>query len=215
MLTIKIPKTVLNHQMFAYINQVIQLGIESIELDVQTFGQDDLVLCSHSKEAQVSSEEDFIRLNDVFAYLTKAKADIRIILNLKEQFLENRVKTLVDKWHLKKQVFYSGILKPIHFTPWDKPYIIYNIENCLPNVYQLDTLKRTHFDVIYYFCNKYKVDTIRLHINAFTEEMITWAEKLHLKLSIYGISSFEKAKELIRDGVEYVSMSALCVKEEI
>ena len=60
MLTIKIPKTVLNHQMFAYINQVIQLGIESIELDVQTFGQDDLVLCSHSKEAQVSSEEDFI-----------------------------------------------------------------------------------------------------------------------------------------------------------
>lgn len=206
MLTIRIPKNVMYSQVLEYINHKYNQGVMSIELDVYTYNEDHLVVCSNFKENQASlSDDNLLHLHQVFAHLINEKLAIQIILNLKEPYLENRVKTIVDKWGLKKQVLYSGNLNPIFFTPWDKPYIIYNIENCLPNVYRLEKLKRPHFDVIHYFCNKYKIKTIRVHIETLTEEIITWSKVLNLKLSVYGIQSLDKANALLEAGVEYVT----------
>lgn len=216
MLTTRIPKGVSCHQVLDYIDHLSQLDIIGIELDIQTYGGDELVVCSHFEEARVAHlEEETLHLSTVFAHFINEKSTMQIILNLKEPYLENRAKTLVEKWGLKKQVLYSGNLKPALFTPWDKPYVIYNIENCLPNVYKLETLKRAHFDVIHYFCNKYKIQTIRVHIKALTEEIFTWSDALNLKLSVYGIQSMEKAKGLLEAGVEYVATTDTCVADDL
>lgn len=215
-MTTKIPNDLPCAQIMTFIEQVIQNGAKSIQVDIHSFGEHRLIICTNiNLFKNLKPEEELIYLETLFTYLTMNHLDIELILNLREPHLENRVKVLIDKWGLKKQVYYCGKVNPGYLTPWDRPYILYNIENCLPNVYTLGDLKRAHFDVIHYFCNKYKVKTIRLHAKSIVEDIICWANDVDLKLAVYGVDSFEEAQGLKEAGIDRVTVSDSMVTDAL
>lgn len=214
MITTKIPNDISCSQIKNFVEQVIHYGARSIELEVQSFGKSQLIVrTGNNVLTELKREEDPIYLEKLFVYIKEKNLNVELILNLIEPFLENRVKVLIDKWGLKKQVLYSGKTNPDYLTPWDRPYILYNIENCLPNVYTLGDLKRAHFDVVHYFCNKYKVKTIHLHVKALVEDMICWASALDLQLSIFGVESFGEAQRLEEMGIDRVTVSDFMISD--
>lgn len=216
MITRRIPIDIPCNQIMDFIEQVIQQGGKSIEVDIHSFGKDRLVICTNiNVSGEFEYEEELVYLDTLFAYIKKIQSKIELVLNLMEPYLENRVKVLIDKWGLKKQTVYCGKVNPDYLTPWDRPYIQYNIENCLPNVYELGHLKRSHFDVIHYFSNKYKVKTIRLHARGLTKDIISWANNSDLTLSVCGISSFEEALVLKKAGVDRVVTTDYKMFDEI
>lgn len=213
-ITTKIPINIPCSQVMNFIEQLIRYGAQSFELEIQSFGKNQLIIHTNDNVLEEYKQEEApINLEILFAYVKENHSDIELVLNLIEPYLENRVKVLIDKWGLKKQVYYCGQVNPDYLTPWDRPYILYNIENCLPNVYALGDLKRAHFDVINYFCNKYKVKTIRLHARGLTADIICWASGLNLQLSIFGIESFEEAQRLEEAGVDRVTVSEYTVSD--
>jgi len=208
LITHRIPNDIPCHHILSFVKQLVQSGAESLEVDVFSFGENRLVVCTNINiRESFDSEEELVYLEDLFAWVRDWNIPIQLILNLRNAFLEQRVKRMVDQWDLKKQVNYCGIVDPAALTPWDRPYIHYNIENCLPNVYRLGPIKRTHFDVLHYFCTKYRVTTVRLHRSLFTQEILEWTEALDLKLSIYGIKKTKEAKQLREAGVDFVATS--------
>jgi len=193
MVTVKIPEEVPDVDLIDKIKQLANRGLKSVEFNVRSYNQNKLILCNN------------LFLEDLFQFMRYEHLPIQIVLNLLEPYLEGRVRARIEKWDLKDKVKYTGNIMPDHFSLRERPHIYYNVSNCLPNFYQLATVKKAHFDVIHYFCRKYKIKAVRLNIEAWSEDFSCWTDDHDLKLSIYGVDSYEQAKELLNNGVSQVT----------
>jgi len=187
------PEEVRDVELMDKIKQMVNQGLKSIEFNVRSYNPDKLRVGAN------------LYLKDLFQFIRYEQLPIQIILNLREPDLENRVRAQIKQWDLKEWVKYTGNITPDDFSLRERPHIYYNVSNCLPNFYQLDTVKKAHFDVIHYFCRKYKVKILRLNIKAWSDDFSCWALEHDLKLSIYGVDSYTKAKELRNNGISQVT----------
>lgn len=205
MITRRVPDEIPCQLFNDYIERTIHSEMESIEIDVYSFGSDRLVSCTNIRVfEEFEVEDEIIDLENLLKYMYRENPELEIVLNLKEAYLETRAKTLVEKLELKRNIRYCGKVKPGHLTPWDRRAIQYNVENALPNVYQLEYIKRTHFDVIHYFCTKHKVKTIRIRANYCSEDVMNWAESADLQIVVCGVEDQEQAQFFLDAGVERV-----------
>lgn len=200
MITIRIPESVQSLQLFDLMKEYIQQGIRSFELNIRGLNGKDIFICSNPE-----SSTEYNQLDDILKDVKQLNKNIQLILNLLDPNIEVQVKARVEKWDLKKQVKYTGKVNPNYLTPWDRMAIYYNVENSLPNFYQLGVIKKAHFDVIHYFCRKYKVKTLRLNVEALSEDLLYWAKKHDLMLSVVGIKTQECAQELLNKGITQVT----------
>lgn len=206
MITVKLSEKIQKKQLFEKIRELNQLGIDSFEFNVRTFEGRKLILAADLGRVDASeSPSNRIFLKELFEYIKDLPKDLKIVLNLQVPNLENLVKVYVEEWDLNSQIKYTGQVEPTNLTPWDKADIYYNVENCLPNFYQLEAIKKTHFDVIYYFCRKYKVNNIRIHEKTMTPDIVRWANAYDLNLSIYGVETIELAEEFYSKGIAQVT----------
>lgn len=206
MVTVKIPEEIQGTQLFEKIHTLIQLGMNSFELNVRTFESQKLIVSTDLGLSDSLEEvSDPIFLKELFKYMSNAHGQPEVVLNVQEPNLEGLIKAHVEEWGLKDQVKYTGQIAPSNFTPWDKPNIYYNVENCLPNFYQLEAVKKAHLDVIHYFCRKYKLKSLRIHGEAISEDILCWAKACDLRLSVCGVETIELAKELLAKGIDQVT----------
>jgi len=193
MVTVKIPEEVSAVDLMDKIKQLTSRGLKSIEFNVRPYRQNKLIICNN------------VYLEDLFQFMRYEQLPTQIVLNLTEPHLEGHVRSQIEKWDLKGKVKYTGNLTPDFFSLRERPHIYYNVSNCLPNFYQLDTVKKAHFDVIHYFCRKYKVKVLRLNKEGWSEDFNCWADDHDLQLSIYGVDSYKQAKDLRSNGVSQVT----------
>lgn len=206
MLTIKILERMQKDQLFKRIQTFRQVGIRNFEFTVRMFGYQKLIITTEPTVLNHFEHlKELILLEDLLNYLKDEPKDLKIVLNLQDPNLEYRIKNSVEEWGLKEQIKYTGQIEPMNFTPWDSPNIYYNVENCLPNFYQFKEIKKTHFDVIHYFCRKYKMKNIRIHTKALSSDMLRWAKDSKLNLSVYGIETIQKAEELFDHGITQIT----------
>ena len=188
MITKKIPAQDSYEEIINLIMQKINEGIQSFEVDVRE---------THIRH--LSHFEEFLDLIE--------REFIEVIFNFESPNLEYLFFPLISDWDLKKQVKYTGKIHPAYLSVRERVSVYYNVENCLPNIYQFETIKRSHFDVIHYFSRKHKVKTLRVHIEALSEDFLCWAKENELKLSVVGAESYTQAKELKRLGVTQVTVN--------
>ena len=209
MIAVNIPNTIPDLHFTKLLQNLVETGVQSIEVDVAKV-EDTLVVYLKAHCEMLDSEgRQCVPLRDLFKYIKKEGMTIQIILNLVEPNLESLVSTLVMEWELRKQVKYAGRIRPTTLSPWDRLNIFYNVENCLPTFYQFESIKKTHFDVIHYFLNKYKVKIFRIQKNGLTDEIIVWAREMNIALSVYGVETVEEAEMYQERGVEYVSTTQI------
>lgn len=200
MITIRIHEPNQNFKLLDLIEEYVQQGVQSFELNIRKMNEEGILICSNTEY-----DNEYNQLDDILKYVKQLNQNIQLILNLLEPNIEAQVKEKVEKWDLKKQVKYTGKVNPSYLTPWDRMAIYYNVENSLPNFYQLGVIKKSHFDVIHYFCRKHKVKTLRLHVEALTEDILCWAKEHDLMLSIVGIQTQECARKLLEQGINQVT----------
>jgi len=207
LITVHILEDFTNDRGLDTIESLILKGWRSIEVDVMADTNDDLILSLN--ENQSLEDEKTISLKELFKRIDKLKADVQIILNFKEPNLESRAHFLVEEWDLKEQVKYSGVMMPGHLSAWTRLNVIYNVENCLPNIYQLSQLKKAHLDVINYFCKKFQIKMIRIRAFLLTSEVIEWCNELGLRLSVSGVDNLTEANKLEAAGVDQISLASV------
>jgi hypothetical protein len=202
MVTVKIPEKIRGVQVFNKMQELIQAGCNSFEFNVRYFEQKQLII---STDVELVETQSPVLLKDLFHYMCNEQKKINVVLNLQGPNLEVPTKACVEEWALKNRVKYTGKINPKNFTPWDKLDVYYNVENCIPNFYQLKAIKKTHFDVLHYFCRKYKLKNLRIHEVAMSADILCWAKASGLNLSVCGTESFKDAEELAAKGVSQVT----------
>lgn len=186
MITVNISEELSCEEALNRIMRGINEGIKSFELKVRAI---DIEILNQS--------EDF------FEMIQRKK--IEMIFNLQESNLEYLLQAIISERDLTRQVKYAGRVNPIYLSARERLNIYYNIENCLPNVYQFETIKKAHFDVIHYFSRKHKVKTLRIHVEALSEELLCWANDNELKLSVVGVDSYKQAEKLETLGIDQIT----------
>lgn len=190
--------------LFTHMLKLQHQGVKSFEVNVRSLNQE-LVLCTKSERLNLSSTPTFpVKLEHFFELI--AQEPFEIILNVQEPNLEQRIQSEIERWELRKYIRYTGQVNPTYLSPWDRLNVYYNVENCLPNFYQLETVKKTHVDVIHYFTRLYKVSQLRMNIAAVTKELLEWVEEKELKLSVDGVATMKEAQALFEMGVHQVTM---------
>ena len=104
LITHRIPNDIPCHHILSFVKQLVQSGAESLEVDVFSFGENRLVVCTNINiRESFDSEEELVYLEDLFAWVRYWNIPIQLILNLRNAFLEQRVKRMVDQWDLKNK----------------------------------------------------------------------------------------------------------------
>lgn len=198
MLSITIPETIHCDSFFDEMKKLIQTGVESIELNVSRSLNNHLKINLNPLQP--------IYLNDVLRFIMRQQLTVQLVLNFVEPHLEAFAIPLVEKWGLEAQVCYTGKMTATYLPARERRYVHYDVRNCLPNYYHLGGIKRAHLDVIHYFLRKNKVTILRLHESGLTEDVICWATENELSLSVYGVESDKQAEELLKKGVDYITI---------
>lgn len=173
-----------------FIERMIENQVESIEVDIHRAPNGKLYL-SHDPIKTHETIDCLLELEALFRYIYKKSSTVTVNCDLKESGLEAEVQWTAEKWELFDQVVFSGVVDPVHLSIWDREKIFYNIENCLPNIYTVNQLKKAHFDVVNYFCRKYSVHTLNLYYGLCSKEWIELCHANHLNLSVWMVDNLE------------------------
>lgn len=193
----------------SFVEKMLERNIQSIEVDVRRSKKGQLYL-SHDRVDSWRDAKNIFMLEELFQYLADRQRQTRINCDLKEPGLEAEVKWTAKKWEVYDQVVFSGDVNPAHLETWDRQKIYFNIENCLPNIYKVDSLKKSHFDVLMYFCKKYGLKTINLQYAFCSDEWIEWCFEEDIQLSVWTVNNFEEIEQFNQKGIYNVtSRSAL------
>lgn len=173
-----------------YIDKMIDYNVDCLEIDVRRAQNGQLYL-SHDTIYSPESIGCLLDLDTAFKYIAKRSSKIKINCDLKEKGLEAEVQWTAEKREVFDQVIFSGTVEPSHLSMWDRDKIFYNIENCLPNIYTVKELKKAHFDVLHYFCRKYKLHTLNLYYGYCSKEWIELCHQNNLQLSVWTVDNLE------------------------
>lgn len=173
-----------------FIERMIENHVKFIEVDVRRAANGKLYL-SHDPIRANETIDCLLAVEAMFRYIHKKSSSITVNCDLKEAGLEAEVQWIAEKWELFEQVVFSGTIDPAHLSIWDREKIFYNIENCLPNIYTVNQLKKAHFDVVNYFCRKYNVHTLNLYYGLCSKEWIELCHANELNLSVWTVDNLE------------------------
>lgn len=187
-----------------FIEKMIENNIEFIEVDVRR-APNGILYLSHDLIDTDEIVGCLLEVDDMFHYISKKASSVIVNCDLKEPGLEAEVQWIAEKWELFDQVIFSGTINPVHLSIWDRGKIFYNIENCLPNIYKINQLKKIHFDVVNYFCKKYSVRILNLYFGVCSKEWIELCNENNLKLSVWTVDSLEMIDDFQRKDVYNVT----------
>ncbi|MFC6463614.1 glycerophosphodiester phosphodiesterase [Marinilactibacillus sp. GCM10026970] len=173
-----------------FLDKMIDYNVDCLEIDVRRAQNGQLYL-SHDAISSMDSTNCLLELDAAFKHISKRSSKILINCDLKEKGLEAEVQWTAEKRNLFDQVLFSGTVEPSHLSIWDRDKILYNIENCLPNIYKIQELKKAHFDVLHYFCKKYKLHTLNLYYGFCTKEWIELCHQNNIQLSVWTVDNLE------------------------
>lgn len=173
-----------------FIERMIENHVEFIEVDIRRAPNGKLYL-SHNPITTNETVDCLLDIEAMFRYIHQKSSSLTVNCDLKEAGLEAEVQWIAEKWELFEQVVFSGTINPTHLSIWDREKILYNIENCLPNIYTVNQLKKAHFDVVNYFCRKYSVHTLNLYYGLCSKEWIELCHANHLNLSVWTVDNLE------------------------
>lgn len=208
MISINIPPNIRCENFLETMRELVDTGVKSIEFTVRSYGKKELLLCTNIIEkADGVQDYQVILLNDFIRFMLKEQLSVQIVLNFDESHLEIIAHSIVQNWEVFPRIRYAGQLEPTYFSLWDRLRVYYNVENCLPNYYQLEIIKKAHFDVVHYFLRKHRVKTLRVHARGVTDGIICWSDENDVKLSVYGVNTMEEAEKLREKGVNYITVT--------
>jgi len=188
-----------------FLNICLKNNINHIEIYLRKSPENILYLAQGAFLSSSKEMEKKISFKEVCTFISNNEFFITIHCYLLEPNLELLVKEVAEDWGIFEQIIFTGEVQPSFVSKWDRDKIIYNIENCLPRIYAIDEIKKTHFDVINYLCKKYRIEMIQIRADFFKEEIKEWCDENHLAISVWKPQHFEKVKQCEELDVENVS----------
>lgn len=182
----------------AFLKTCLDNDIHHIEIYLKKTSENNLYLTPEAFLSSSNKGKKRITFDDVCSFISKKEEEMIVHCYLLEPNLELLVKEIAEKWDVFEQIMFTGKINPTFVSKWDRDKIIFNIENCLPRIYSVDEIKETHFDVVSYFCKKYRIQKIQIRAEYFKEIMKEWCDKNQLDLSVWKPKSF-KTMELCKD----------------
>ncbi|WP_146161828.1 glycerophosphodiester phosphodiesterase [Trichococcus patagoniensis] len=160
--------------------------VSAIEVDVRMNREHRLVLHHETLE----KGQDYVTLEDVFAYIARENSPIRINCDLKEAGLEEAVYELADKYALWPQVELSGTVACSYLAKWSNQ-ILMNIENGMDDALHGEHIGRWGENVLLEALSKLsrsQAKVININHQLFTDAVQERGKQLALEFSLWTVN---------------------------
>ncbi|MGA9517290.1 MAG: glycerophosphodiester phosphodiesterase [Trichococcus sp.] len=160
--------------------------ISAIKVDVRMNREYQLVLHHDALE----EGQQYVALEDVFAYIARENSPIRINCDLKESGLEEAVYKLADKYALWPQVELSGTVACRFLSKWSNQ-ILMNIENGMDDSFHGEHIGRWGENVLLEALSKLarsQAKIININHQLFTDAVKEKGKLLELEFSLWTVN---------------------------
>jgi len=160
--------------------------ISAIKVDVRMNREYQLVLHHDALE----EGQQYVALEDVFAYIARENRPIRINCDLKETGLEEAVYKLADKYALWPQVELSGTVACRYLSKWSNQ-ILMNIENGMDDSFHGEHIGRWGENVLLEALAKLsrsQAKIININHQLFTDAVKEKGKLLELEFSLWTVN---------------------------
>lgn len=174
---------------------VHQPAIDAIEVDVRQDADHRLIL---SHDALIR-EQNYVFLEDVFAYLSEHSSDKVLNCDLKVPDLESAVRTLAKTYQLWEQVILSGMVKQ-SFLAKCPSHIYANIENAVSFRTWQDVRLQTVHQALFELADC-GAEVVNIPYQLYTKDVRKKADLLGLKLSLWTVNDLTKIEQYEKEAV--------------
>jgi len=160
--------------------------ISAIKVDVRMNREYQLVLHHDALE----EGQQYVALEDMFAYIARENSPIRINCDLKETGLEEAVYKLADKYALWPQVELSGTVACRYLSKWSNQ-ILMNIENGMDDSFHGEHIGRWGENVLLEALAKLsrsQAKIININHQLFTDAVKEKGKLLELEFSLWTVN---------------------------
>lgn len=167
--------------------------ISALEVDVRMNKAQQLVLHHDS----LDERQDYVALEDVFAYIANEKSPIHINCDLKEVGLEEAVYRLANKYALWPQVELSGTVACKYLANWNNQ-ILMNIENGMDDALHGVHIGRWGENVLLEALTKLsrsQAKIININHQLFTEAVQAKGKLLALEFSLWTVNDMQAIRD--------------------
>lgn len=175
----------INNDVSVFFKACLERGIHNIEIYLKKSSENILYLVLETTLISSDKNRTRITFDDICSFISNEECPALLHCYLLEPNLELLVKEVAEKWNIFEQIIFTGKTNPIFVSKWDRDKIIFNIENCLPRIYSVVEIKKTHFDVVNYFCKKYSIQRVQIRAEYFRDVMKEWCDENQLDLSVW------------------------------
>lgn len=152
-------------------------------------------------ETNISDSIGALSFREFCETLKVSRRPLEVLCFLKEHRMENDVKNIAESQEVYHQIYFTGKLNPTFISPWEREKVVYNIENILPNLKATAQLKKAHFDVVHYFCQKLLVKELCVTKYRLSEVFISLCLQNNITLSVRGDYTLEEVDQLLEMGI--------------
>lgn len=200
-----------------FISYALASGADCLEVDVRPDKEGSLIL-SHDE-----SDGENVKLEQVFTLLGQ-NPEKKINCDLKTKGLEIPVYQLACRFHVEKQLIYSGDVDPVQLSErkneFEKAVIFLNIENIYPDVYRKEEKERFgKLKQAIEKASKLPVSCINMEYHILTEEIVEYMKRNGLGCSAWTVNDETEIGRLLKSGVNNITTrnlrGALKVKKEM
>jgi len=204
-LTVQTGRSAMAEDGGTFFNMCLKNNINHIEIYLRKSPENILYLAQGAFLSSIKEMEKKITFKEICRIISNNEVLITLHCYLLEPNLELLIKKEIEEWDIVEQIMFTGAVDPSLISKWDRNKIIYNVENCLPKIYSIGEIKKTHFDVVNYFCKKYRIETVQIRADYFKEEMKAWCDEEQLSISVWKPKHFEEIQKFEELDVDNVS----------
>lgn len=191
-----------------FVRYALGCGADTLEVDVRLDEEKKLII-SHDK-----IQGEAVTLREVFETVNPVSG-IRINCDLKEYGLEEAVFCLAQTCGLHpERILYSGSVTPVKKEepcPWREVEIYWNVEECLPGVYDCprgEAVRRITAEMARRLgeaCGAYGVSTINIHEKFLNKAVAEEMNRRGVGISVWTVNDAGRIWELLGSGVKNIT----------